>query len=175
MTKRPVIFTLLNTGLTGVERGAYRAARAMGVPVSGFESADRRDEFGPIPTDLDALLTPQKFRGPRRAQVANIHIASGVVLVVPEAEQVNRYTAMRRLSIAARAAEVPLAVCDPSLDLEATIHWVRGLLEPSGSVHLFITGPRQTRWRDAERAGRQVTNALALAIVASPTVMIRPS
>jgi hypothetical protein len=165
------VLIILNSGLTGVERGAYRAARCLGVRVAGYMPSDRRDELGPIPADLDSLLVPADARGPRQAQVANVHIASGVVLVVPEANRVTSYTAMRQLRSTARARSVPMHVCDASSDGEEVASWCRGLSEAVGEIRVFITGPRQTRWRYGELAGRHIASTLILAL-ASPTILV---
>ena len=79
------MLVILHSGQTGVERGAHRGASVAGLSVAGFMPLDRRDELGLVPTDVADHLTPHFDRGPRPAVRANVAIASGVLLVVPDA------------------------------------------------------------------------------------------
>src|SRR5215213_5822285 len=88
------MLVIIHSGQTGVERGAHRAAVTAGLSIAGFMPLDRRDELGPIPADVAEVLTPCFDRGPRPAVRANIALASGVLLVVPNAAMPEKFTAM---------------------------------------------------------------------------------
>lgn len=156
------MLVLLHSGQTGVERGAHRAAVAVGVEVAGFMPLDKRDELGPVPTDVAGLLTSCFDRGPRPAVRANIALASGILLVVPDAAQAEKFTAMSAVIQAARSARAPLFACDPSTNTDEVVRWLRRVPETSGSVRILITGPRSTRWPDGEAVARRLVRALAM-------------
>ena len=86
------MLVIVHSGQTGVERGAHRAAVSAGLAIAGFMPLDKRDELGPIPNDVVQLLTSCFDRGPRPAVRANIALASGVLLVVPEASTPEKFT-----------------------------------------------------------------------------------
>ena len=88
------MLVIIHSGQTGVERGAHRAAVSHGLAIAGFMPLDKRDELGPIPADVADMLTPCFDRGPRQAVRANITLASGVLLLVPEAAQPTKFTAV---------------------------------------------------------------------------------
>jgi hypothetical protein len=156
------MLVILHSGQTGVERGAHRAASAAGVATAGFMPLDRRDELGPVPSDVAALLTPCFDRGPRPAVRANVALASGVLLVVPAAQQAEKFTAMSAVLQAVRGARVPLFTCDPTTNLDDVIWWVRHLPETSGSTRVLVTGPRGTRWPTGEALARRIVSAIAI-------------
>jgi len=111
---------------------------------------DRRDELGPVPPEVADLLTACFERGPRPAVRANVALASGVVVAVPDRSQAAKYTAMGAMLAAVRAAGIPWLAADPKLDLDDVAAWVRALPETSGSTRIMVTGPRGTRWHDGE-------------------------
>jgi len=123
---------------------------------------DARDELGPIPADVAACLTPCFDPGPRPAVRANIAIASGVVVVVPDATDANKFTAMPAVLSAARAAKVPWRVADPLSNLDEISRWAWELPESSGSIRLMITGPLGTRWHTGEATARRLVSAIAI-------------
>src|SRR5512141_348713 len=131
---------LLHSGQTGVERGAHRAAVGGGIAIAGFMPIDGRDELGPVPPDVAAHLTPCFERGPRAAVRANVALASGVLVVVPDRRHVDKFTAMRAVMTAVRTARTQALACDPTSDTDEVAAWARQLPETSGSVRVLVTG-----------------------------------
>lgn len=156
------MLVILHSGQTGVERGAHRGAIAAGLSIAGFMPMDKRDELGPVPDDIAKHLTPCFERGPRAAVRANVAVASGVLVVVPDRRHVDKFTAMRAIMTAVRTARVQSLVCDQTSDTEAVAAWARQLPETSGSVRILVTGPRGTRWADGEGVARRLVTAIAL-------------
>lgn len=157
------MLVVVHSGQTGVERGAHRAALAAGLTVAGFMPLDKRDELGPIPDDVAGCLTPCFDRGPRPAVRANIAISSGVLLVVPDASDPNKFTAMPAVLAAARAARLSYLVVDPLTNLDDVTKWVGDLAPSSGSRRILVTGPRGTRWHTGEQIARRLVSAIAIA------------
>jgi hypothetical protein len=157
------MLVIIHSGQTGVERGAHRAAVAAGLSIAGFMPLDKRDELGPIPSDVAQVLTPCFDRGPRPAVRANIALASGVLLVVPGASTPEKFTAMSAVLQGIRAASVPSLVCDGQTNLDDVAGWAHGLPETSGSTRILVTGPRGTRWPGGESVARRLVSAIALA------------
>lgn len=156
------MLVVVHSGQTGVERGAHRAAITAGLTVAGFMPVDGRDELGPIPAEIAACLTPCFDRGPRPAVKANVAIASGVLVVVPDASDPSKFTAMPAVLAASRAAKVPYLVVDPVTNLEDVSRWVWRLPESSGSLRLMVTGPRGTRWHTGEQTARRLVSAITI-------------
>jgi hypothetical protein len=156
------MLVILNSGQTGVERGVHRAARHLGLLVAGFMSMDGHDELGRVPDDVAASLLRTIERGPRRAQAANIKIASGVVIVVPDARHHRAVTGMANIMAAARSWGIPSLVCDGE-HLDSVVDWLRDVPMSSGSKRIYITGPRWTRWGDGERVGRHLVASIVAA------------
>jgi hypothetical protein len=155
------MLVIVHSGQTGVERGAHRGAKAAGFAQAGFMPKGARDELGLVPDDVAQHLTPCSERGPRVAVRANVAIASGVVIVVPDHELVAKYTAMNAVLGAIRAAKIPSLVVDPLTDLKEAAKWVGSLTETSGSTRVLVTGPRGTRWTDGERVAMRVVASFA--------------
>lgn len=153
---------IVHSGQTGVERGAHRGAIAAGIAVAGFMTMDGRDELGPLPDDVARHLTPCFERGPRAAVRANVALASGALLVVPDRRHVDKFTAMRAVMTAVRTARIQALACDPTSDTDEVAAWARQLPETSGSVRVLVTGPRATRWIDGESCARRLVTAIAL-------------
>jgi hypothetical protein len=156
------MLVVVHSGQTGVERGAHRAAVAAGLTVAGFMPVDARDEMGPIPADVTKHLTPCFERGPRPAVRANVNIASGILIVVPDASDVQKFTAMPAVMTAARAAKVPWLVTDPVTNTDDVARWVWKLPLTSGSVRVLVTGPRGTRWHTGEQTARRLVSAITI-------------
>jgi len=156
------MLVILHSGQTGVERGAHRAAITGGIEVAGFMPVDGRDELGPVPGDVAGALTACFDRGPRPAVRANVALASGVVLVVPEAARAEKFTAMGAVMQAVRSAKTPLIVCDPTTNLDDVVWWVKNLPETSGSVRVMVTGPRGTRWPEGEGLAKRIVAAIGM-------------
>jgi hypothetical protein len=157
-----MMLIVIHSGQTGVERGAHRAAVAAGLSVAGYMPRDQRDELGPIPTDVAQLLTPWADRGPRPAVRANIALASGVMLVVPEAASPEKFTAMSVVLQGIRSRHVPSMVCDSATNLDDVRGWTAQLLETSGATRVMVTGPRGTRWPDGEAVARRLVAAIGI-------------
>lgn len=153
---------ILHSGQTGVERGAHRAALTAGIPAAGFMPLDKRDELGPVPADVATHLTTCFDRGPRHAVRANVALASGVLLIVPDAAHAEKFTAMAAILQAVRSAKVPLLVIDASTNLDDAVVWIHKLPETSGSTRVVVTGPRATRWPEGESIARRVVGAVAM-------------
>jgi hypothetical protein len=156
------MLVILHSGQTGVERGAHRAAVGVGLSVAGFMPLDKRDELGPVPPDVAEQLTSCFDRGPRPAVRANVALASGVVLVVPDAVRAERFTAMAAVLQAVRSARAPLLVVDPRTNLDDIVWWVRQLPETSGSTRVMVTGPRGTRWAEGEAVAKRIVSAIGM-------------
>jgi hypothetical protein len=156
------MLVIIHSGQTGVERGAHRAASSAGIEVAGFMPLDKRDELGPVPNDVAERLTACFDRGPRPAVKANVALASGVLLLVPEAPRAEKFTAMGAVMQAVRAARVPLLACDPQTNLDDVVWWVKQLPETSGSVRVMITGPRATRWPEGESLAKRIVSAIGM-------------
>lgn len=156
------MLVIIHSGQTGVERGAHRAAVAAGLSVAGFMPLDKRDELGPIPSDVAQLLTPCFDRGPRPAVRANIALASGVLLVVPDAVAPEKFTAMNAVLQGIRSARVPSLVADGRTNLDDVVKWSRQLPETSGSTRIMVTGPRSTRWPEGETVARRLVSAIGI-------------
>ena len=156
------MLVVIHSGQTGVERGAHKAAVATGFQLAGFIPLDARDENGPIPEDVAQHLTPCFDRGPRPAVRANVQLASGVLLVVPDAKQFATYTAMAATLTAVRRSNLPYLICDPTTASEQVSSFVFHLPETSGSVRLMVTGPRATRWHKGESLGFRLVAGLGM-------------
>ena len=124
---------------------------------------DRRDELGPIPADIAEMLTPCFDRGPRPAVRANIALATGVLLVVPEAATPEKFTAMSAVMQGIRSARALSCVCDPKTNLDDVMRWAGQLPETSGSTRILVTGPRGTRWPEGETVARRLVAAIGIA------------
>lgn len=124
---------------------------------------DRRDELGPIPPDVAAMLTPCFDRGPRPAVRANISLASGVLLVVPDSATPEKFTAMSVVLQGIRSVRVPSLVCDRRTNLDDVQRWASQLPETSGSTRVLVTGPRGTRWPEGEMVARRLVAAIGIA------------
>ena len=157
------MIVVLQSGQTGVERGAHRGALAAGLFIAGFMPLDRRDELGQIPQDVARYLTPCFDRGPRPSVRANVALASAALIVVPDANQPEKFTAMLALLQAVRAARLPSLVCDERSNLDTVVQWTRTVPETSGSTRILVTGPRETRWERGEAVARRIVSAIAMA------------
>lgn len=153
------MFTLLSSGQTGVERGAMRAAIALGIPVQGVCEARRIDEWGPLPAEIGALLTPCSVQGPQAAVSANLERATAVLFVLPRREMAGRTPSVAAVRRKVKKRELPFFIADPMTDVAEARTWLREATV--GSASLLVTGPRQTRWPDGERAGWRIVSELA--------------
>ncbi|MEO8552315.1 MAG: putative molybdenum carrier protein [Kofleriaceae bacterium] len=155
-------WVLLHTGQSGVERGADRAARALGLKVAGYSTFERRDEMGPLPTELAADLVPCPTRGARAALRGTMESAMAVVIAVPETATANRYAGIEALRRSCRKLAIPHWVVDPATDLDAVACDVRHSRPRDASLRVLVTGPRLTRWERGEAVGWRIVMELAL-------------
>lgn len=161
---------LLHTGQTGVERGADRAARAVGMPIEGCCAFERRDELGPLPPEIAADLTACDRRGARSALRATLQRADLLVIGVPDASHPNDSAGVEALRRAARRDEIPQWTVDLSTDFESTGLRIRELEQTRAVLRVLMTGPRLTRWRDGERLGWRMIAQTSL----TPTAVTSP-
>jgi hypothetical protein len=154
--------TVIHSGETGVERGADRAARALGIPISGYCRHNARDELGPLPAPIAADLTACQTRGSRSPVSANLELASAAIIVVPRAAMAAAVTGVDVVLRLARAMKVPYQVVDDQTDLSALAAWVRALPREEDKLQLMITGPRGTRWQEGERLGWRAVASLVM-------------
>ncbi len=159
---------ILHTGQSGVERGADRAARAVGYPVQGFCTYEKRDELGVLPAEITKDLVACSQRGARSAWRATLEVASALVIAVPDSAHPNTFTGIEALRRSARVAGVPHWVVDPNTDLDGVAERLRALEQTTDPLRLMITGPRFTRWREGERIGWRIVAQLSLTAQAAP-------
>ncbi len=158
---------ILHTGQTGVERGAHAAAIATGAAIAGFAPAECRDELGPLPPDIALRLTRHPERGSRPALRGNLAIASGVLLVVPDARHAASVTAIPWLLQRIRGSHLPKLICDPHTSVADAAAWAMALPVTCGSQRVMVTGPRGTRWPDGEAVSRRLVHAIGSAGIAA--------
>ena len=144
--------TVLHTGQTGVERGADRAARLVGLPIDGLCSPELRDELGPLPPEIRQDLQPCTLRGARNALRGTLERAGALVIVVPNLSQLSGVPGADPLRVLARKAGIPTWVLDPTSDFDA-VHVALRTLESRAPLRVLVTGPRETRWQQGERMG----------------------
>jgi hypothetical protein len=161
-------FEFLNTGQTGVERGVFLTAEALGIEVHGFMAANGRDELGRVPEWVAARLRRCRARGPRRCREANVQLADAVVVMVPNARRAAAVTGMKHVMTCARSRRVPLFVCDRHCDIGALADSVIAALRARRGKAIYITGPRATRWSEGEELGRSLARAIAVAAALEP-------
>ncbi|MGE0398111.1 MAG: putative molybdenum carrier protein [Kofleriaceae bacterium] len=152
---------IIHSGQTGVERGAHDAAQMCGVGIAGFMPRDRRDELGPLPSNVAARLTWFSEKGQRPAIRANLTIASAALLVVPDAARAEQFPALGWVIQSVRASRLPLMVCDPSTSVADVSAWFADTPRTCGSRRLAVIGPRATRWQQGEVIARRIVCALA--------------
>lgn len=158
-------FALLHTGQTGVERGAYRAARAARLRITGTCSHECRDEFESLAREVVADLTPCTQRGTRSALRATLESANALVIGVPQMERASWITGVNALRRHARALGVPSWVVDGASDATALALALREARDGGGDLRVLVTGPRQTRWPGGESFGFRLVSELVAAAV----------
>lgn len=151
--------TILHAGETGVERGAYIAAIAEGIPIAGVMRSDRRDEYGPLSGEIARSLAVSIDRGPRAAALATLAIADALLLVVPNADE-EMPSHLLWLLTAARGRRIPWMVADAMTTAEVLTGWLHKLRETAENVSLYVTGPRETRWAAGKTASRRLVGGI---------------
>jgi len=156
-----LMITILHTGQTGVERGADRAARAVGLSVRGFCQLDSRDELGAIADHIAADLTPVLTRGARTVWNPTLELADVLCIVVPDRATLKSNAGIGVLRTLARFADVPQVIADQTSDMEKVACEIRAFEKPGEDLAVMVCGPRATRWHEGERKGWQLVTALA--------------
>lgn len=151
---------ILHSGQTGVERGAHRAATAMGVQVSGICPAGMRDEWGALPPEVAAVLSPSRAPGARNAKQETLALASALLILVPSRASFAREIGIAAIARLARSRGVPCEIADPTTPIESIIGW----LPAADQLRLMITGPRGTRWPEGDRASWLLVTGMVMAI-----------
>lgn len=158
---------ILHTGQTGVERGAYRAARSVGFEVAGFCTAHGTDEFGHLSSDIRTGLTTSERSGARAAVYATLERANAVVIAVPNRSAPSSYTGIEALRKQVRKLGTFEMIVDSSVDLFELAGKLREVELRDGRLDLLVTGPRQTRWSSGERIGWHIVSTLAMSMPTS--------
>jgi hypothetical protein len=153
------MLTIVHSGQSGVERGAYRAAVAMGLPITGFMPATERDEFGSLPRLVRGCLEAHDAQGRSQAVLANVALASAALIIVPDIAKAQRYTGIQSTLKAVRSAGLPLKVCDPTTSVEEVVEWARSL--SADGARLMVHGPRATRWEEGEALAWKLVATIA--------------
>ncbi|MFT3695836.1 MAG: putative molybdenum carrier protein [Kofleriaceae bacterium] len=153
--------TILHTGQSGVERGAARASAFTEFAVAGFCQYERRDEFGPLPPDMLANLTPCNRRGARSALAATLALADVVVIAVSDPKRTKFDAGIAALRRASRRRELPTHVIGPNENWDAICEQIR-VAALDRDLKVLITGPRRTRWEAGERVGWRFVAQLSM-------------
>jgi hypothetical protein len=159
MLSKPLV--VVHSGQTGVERGVHRAAVALGVGVTGYSSLEQRDEFGRLPDSITSRLRPCARRGVRSPIMANLEIASGLVVVVPDSAAAARIAGVSAILTHARRFSVPYRIVDGRSDFDDLAAWAQQLAT-NGEIRLMVTGPRETRWPQGEGAGWRLLTTIVM-------------
>jgi hypothetical protein len=152
---------VVHSGQTGVERGVHRAAVALGLSIAGFSSLEQRDEFGKLPDSIASALSPCVRRGVRSPIMANLEIASGLIIVVPDAHLAARTPGVSAILTHARRCSVPYRIVDGRSDFDDIAAWAEQL-STADEVRLMVTGPRETRWPQGEGAGWRLLTTMVM-------------
>lgn len=114
--------------------------------------SERRDELGPIPDDVAVYLAPHTERGFRAAVARPLNRASGLILIVPQAQSASAVPGTGWIPRTARHRRLPMIVCDSEADGWMLTQWLGQLPAVPGGQRIVVTGPRATRWTGGERA-----------------------
>lgn len=145
-----------------MERGADRAARALGFRVRGFSQFGSRDEVGVIPSHIARDLTPVSIRGARAVWPPTLDLADVLVIVVPTTAELAPHAGIGVLRTQARARNVPQIVIDPSRDIEQSARHIRSFARTNDELAVMVWGPRATRWAGGERMGWELVKSVGL-------------
>ena len=145
---------LVNAGRTGVERGAYQGAVAAGIPVAGFVRQAARDELGELPAELARHLTPCPGRSKRLPVQRAVDTATGVLLVVPDLDDVSAFPVLQFVLKQARRMDRPVRVHAAETAPDDVLAWLRALDK------VYVTGPRETRWPPGVSIARRLIRTL---------------
>ena len=148
---RDTAIYLVQGGQTGVDRGAFYAAKGLGWGFAGYMPNNGRDEMGMIPEEVAAHLERCHRTGLAARTEENIRIADALLVVVPD-EDDPRETPGTALTLErARDRKVRREVVDPGADaqrIEVLARWIGGMTigHPREHFHLMVAGPRESRW-----------------------------
>lgn len=132
-TRRPLV--LVSGGQTGADQGALEAARACGVPITGWCPGGRWTEAGPLASSWPLVPTPT--RRPIERTLRNLRLADGVLIL-----------ARRRLrggsTVLPRTAGVacPRRVLDPASG--RSVREAVRFCERHRVAYLNVGGPRES-------------------------------
>lgn len=153
--------TLIHGGQTGVDRGAYDAAVALGLPQDGYAPRDARDEDGIIPPPVLARLRLCGEPGYAARTRWNVGLAAAVLVIVADPMRPYDTPGTRYTLEVARGAKPTLAVGPdhPTALLRgwlAEIQLARSVLYPRAGLALMVAGPRASKWPDGARRARDL-------------------
>lgn len=149
---------IIQGGQTGVDRGAWAAAKALGIKCGGIAPHDLTDENGVIPAGVRERMKPCEYPGKDRRTKANILLASALLVVVPNRLSPDTTPGTRlTLEFAATRPGLQVLVAGKG-DAAAVAHWLARL--PPSSRHqssarsaeffLMVAGPRASLWPEGE-------------------------
>lgn len=170
LTRRAMaeIEAVVSGGQTGVDRGAIRAARELGLEVRGWCPPGRASEDGPIPPEVPLQETPEE-RSPEAPDVPrslrtewNVRDADATLVLAPaaNANELDPGTAWAMRS--AERYDRPLLVVDPwrRSATSAVIRWLA--TRPVRSLN--VAGPSEGTCPGVEER----TRVLLLAVLGPP-------
>ena len=163
---------IIHGGQTGVDRGAWAAAKALGINAGGVMPKDFTDEKGLIPAGVRERMRPSDLPGKLARTKQNILIASVLLVVVPNRLSPDVTPGTRAtLDYAASRPGLQVMVADKD-SADAVASWLSHLppsvrrqsSSRSGDFFLMVAGPRASRWPEGEAVTLDVlTAALRLA------------
>jgi hypothetical protein len=153
---------IIHGGQTGVDRGAWAAAQALGlkglvIKAGGIMPKDFTDEKGIIPESVRSHMRPCEYPSLGMRTKENVLLASALLVVVPDRLNPER-TPGTALTLKYAASRPGLQVMVASRgDHDAVAHWLLHL-PPSVAkqssartgFYLMVAGPRESKWPDGE-------------------------
>lgn len=160
------MIVIVQGGQTGVDRGAWRAARDAGVGRSGYMPRDQDDEYGPIPDDVKEGMEVCPFGGYAARTRDNVSSSDALVVVVRDVQRPHATPGTRLTLAEARRYHVMRRVVDNASP--STISCLvenLGLIAPftqprDRPLRVMVAGPRRSMWREGEDVAYQVVGAL---------------
>jgi hypothetical protein len=154
---------IVHGGQTGVDRGAHEAAIECGWPITGYMTADARDELGPIPPEVAKCLQPHETMGYAERTDANVRASNAVLVVVRDARYAKSTPGTRKTIVLTEKLHKRRMIVDPKTDPNEIAYWIwkdliaRGTLplpletrqaDPA-PAQLMVAGPRESKWTGA--------------------------
>lgn len=144
-------------GQTGVDRGAWLAARDASVERCGWMPNDERDELGRIPDEVRADLRPLHAGGLSARTERNVWDADAVLIVVPDATRGCTTSGTRLTWRLAKRFRCPHLMVDRSgFSVPRAVNWVLGLGRSESALDLMVAGPRASLWSEGEETAREL-------------------